>query len=83
MNVKTRLLRSLAKNNKFSVAQARILFRARNIPARIHELREDGWPIGSDVVYRKDGTPRMVYSLRSLADAPAWQKYTVKNLLAA
>ena len=83
MNVKTRLLRSLAKNNRFSAAQARVLFKADNIYARIHELRQDGWPIGSDVVNRKDGTPRMVYSLRPMDNAPMWQKEHLQSLLAA
>lgn len=66
MNVKQRMLRFLCKNsgrNTFSAAQARNMWRFENVHARIHELRNDGWPIHTTIKKRADGSPVAVYKL--------------------
>lgn len=66
MNVKQRLLSFLSKTegrNTFSVGQARAMFGITNVAARIHELRQDGHPIYTNVRHRGDGTPVAIYRL--------------------
>ena len=47
----------------FSVAQARRRFGVKNISARIAELRQEGWPIYTNIKSRGDGTKVAVYRL--------------------
>lgn len=66
MSVKDNLVRFLSKNtgrNTFSVAQARSMFNIQNVAARIHELRNDGFPIYTNVRLRADGTPVAIYRM--------------------
>lgn len=68
MSVKEKLLAYLSKpwyagRNTFSVAQARAMFHVQNVTARIHELREDGYPIYTNVRTRGDGSKVFVYRL--------------------
>lgn len=66
MNVKERFIRFLTKTegrNTFSVGQARSMFGIYNVAARIHELRQDGYPIYTNVRYRADGTPVAIYRM--------------------
>lgn len=60
MSVKQKLLTFLTKTegrNTFSVAQARAMFGIQNVSARILELRNEGFPIYTNVRERSDGTP--------------------------
>lgn len=63
MTVRTRMLNSLRNGNTFSVAQARSRFGAHNIAARIHELRNEGHVIYSNVKTRADGRRVTEYRL--------------------
>lgn len=66
MNVKQRLLTFLTKTegrNTFSVGQARAMFGIENVSARVHELRNEGYPIYTNVRQRADGTPVCVYRI--------------------
>lgn len=66
MSVKEKLLAFLQKDggrNTFSVAQARAMFKIENVSARIHELRNDGYSIYTNVRHRSDGSPVAVYRL--------------------
>ena len=68
MSVKDRILAYLSKPwwagwNTLSVAQARARFGIENVAARIHELREDGYPIYTNMRRRSDGSKVAVYRL--------------------
>ncbi|HMH11441.1 MAG TPA: helix-turn-helix domain-containing protein [Candidatus Nitrosopolaris rasttigaisensis] len=66
MSAKQKLLTFLSKaegRNTFSVAQARSMFGIENVSARIYELRNEGFPIYTNVRHRADGTPVCVYQL--------------------
>lgn len=66
MSVKQKLLTFLTKTegrNTFSVAQARAMFGIQNVSARILELRNEGFPIYTNVRERSDGTPVCVYRM--------------------
>lgn len=66
MSVKEKLLSFLMKTegrNTFSVGQARAMFNIENVSARVHELRNDGYPIYTNVRQRADGTPVCIYQL--------------------
>lgn len=66
MNVKEKMLRFLTKDegrNTFSVRQAQHMWNITNVGARIHELRQDGYPIYTNVRFRADGTAVAVYRL--------------------
>lgn len=65
---KQRLLSFLTKKdgyNTFSVAQARARFGIKNVAARIHELRQEGYSIYTNMKVRGDGTKVAVYRLGS------------------
>ncbi len=65
-SAKQKMLNFLTKDegrNTFSTAQARNYFGIENVAARIHELRQDGYPIYTNVRTRSDGTPVCVYRL--------------------
>lgn len=53
----------LGWGNTFSVAQARAWYGIQNVSARIHELREEGWPIYTNVRTRGDGSKVFVYRM--------------------
>lgn len=57
---KQRLLAYLENNEKLTVRQARARFRIANVSARIHELREDGYDIYTNVKVQSNG--KRVYS---------------------
>lgn len=64
VSAKERMLEVLTGNgayNTFSVAQGRRRFGVTNIAARIHELRQDGHPIYTNVRSREDGSKVKVY----------------------
>lgn len=66
MSVKQKLLTFLTKTegrNTFSVPQARAMFGVTNVAARIYELRNEGYPIYTNVRERADGTPVCVYRM--------------------
>jgi hypothetical protein len=66
MSVKQKLLTFLSKTegrNTFSVPQARAMFGIENVSGRIHELRNEGYPIYTNVRQRSDGTPVCVYQM--------------------
>lgn len=65
-SAKQRLLNFLSKDegyNTFSVAQAQSRFGIKNVAARISELREDGYPIYTNMRTRADGSKVAVYRL--------------------
>ena len=61
MSVKNRLYSLLKTGQTISVAQARNRFRAKNISARVNDLRNDGVPV--QTIRTKTG--RMVYALKA------------------
>lgn len=64
--VKDRMLAFLQKTegyNTFSVAQARRRFGVENVSARISELRQEGYPIYTNIVRTKDGEKVAMYRL--------------------
>lgn len=63
MSVKNSLLATLVAGVEFSVAQAKVWFGVSNVTARIHELREDGYSIYTNVRRTHDGGTRFVYRL--------------------
>jgi hypothetical protein len=66
MSVKEKILAYLSKPfgwNTLSVAQAQARFGIVNVAARIHELREDGFPIYTNRRTRGDGSAVAVYRL--------------------
>ena len=66
MNIKQKMLKFLTKTegrNTFSTGQAKHMWGITNVGARISELRQDGYPIYTNVRYRADGTPVAIYRL--------------------
>ena len=66
VSAKDRLLTFLSKKtgyNTFSVAQARARFGIQNVAARIAELRQEGYPIYTNMKSRADGSKVAVYRL--------------------
>lgn len=66
MNVKQKMIDYLSKTsgrNTFSIRQAQLMWRISNVSARIHELRQDGYPIYTNVRKRADGSAVFVYRL--------------------
>lgn len=66
ISAKTRMLQVLKSNNdynSFSVAQGRNRFGVKNVAARIHELRNEGHSIYTNVKRRGDGSKVGVYRL--------------------
>jgi hypothetical protein len=66
MNSKQKILNFLTKTDGFntlSVAQARARFNIHNVAARVHELREDGYPIYTNTRTRGDGSKVAVYRI--------------------
>jgi hypothetical protein len=63
MSVKDSLLATLMAGVEFSVAQAQSWFNITNVTARIHELRNDGYSIYTNVRRTHDGGTRFVYRL--------------------
>jgi len=65
MSAKDRMLSWLSKKygqNTFTTEQARTRFHIWNVSARVYELREEGWPIETDVKVR-NGRKVFVYSM--------------------
>jgi hypothetical protein len=62
LNARTRLLSYLQSGNTLTVAQARSRFRISHPRARIHELRQDGHNIVTEMREGRDGVERAVYS---------------------
>lgn len=58
----TKILRFLERGRKLTVSEARNLFGARKLSARICELRNDGYPIAT-VTKTVQGTPVTAYQL--------------------
>ena len=66
LTAKQRLLNFLTKKdgyNTLSVAQARARFGITNVAARIHELRQEGYSIYTNMKVRGDGSKVAVYRL--------------------
>lgn len=67
MSARDKILAYLSKPsymwNSLSVAQARARFGIYNVAARIHELREMGYPIYTNVRSRQDGSKVLVYRM--------------------
>jgi len=66
LSAKQRMLRTLAKTtgyNTFSVAQGRSRFGVKNVSARIAELRQEGYPIYTNIRTRGDGSKVSIYRL--------------------
>ena len=68
LTAKQKLLNFLSKTDGFntlSVAQARARFGIQNVTARIHELRNEGYPIYTNTRSRGDGSKVAVYRIGS------------------
>jgi hypothetical protein len=66
MNVKERLVKFFSKTegiNTLTTAQAKSWFGIENVSARISELRQEGYPIYTNVRTREDGTKKYVYRM--------------------
>lgn len=66
LSAKTRMLNTLMQKdgyNTFSVRQAQNRFGITNVPARISELRQEGYPIYTNQKVRGDGSKVNVYRL--------------------
>jgi hypothetical protein len=68
MSVKAKLLAYLSKKsgwNTLSVAQAVARFRTipQTVYVKIHDLREEGYPIYTNLRHRSDGSKVMVYRM--------------------
>lgn len=66
VSAKERMLKVLKSNtayNTFSVAQGRNRFGVKNVSQRIHELRQDGHSIYTNIRHRGDGSKVSVYRL--------------------
>jgi len=66
LTAKQKLLNFLSKTDGFntlSVAQARARFGIQNVTARIHELRNEGYPIYTNTRSRGDGSKVAVYRI--------------------
>lgn len=66
LSAKEKILNYLTKDsdyNTLSVAQARARFGIKNVAARVHELRKDGYPIYSNVRARGDGSKVNIYRI--------------------
>lgn len=66
LSVKERIVKFLTKSegtNTFTTAQARSWFGVENVAARIAELRQEGYPIYTNVRVREDGTKKYIYRL--------------------
>jgi hypothetical protein len=66
ISAKQRMLETLTKTtgyNTFSTAQARSRFGIKNVAARIAELRQEGYPIYTNVRNRGNGTKVSIYRL--------------------
>lgn len=65
-NAKQKMLNYLMKTegyNTFSVAQGQRLFGIKNVSARVHDLREEGYAVYTNERTRKDGTKVSIYRL--------------------
>jgi len=65
-SAKDRMINTLKQTkgyNTFSVAQARVRFGVKNVAARIHELRKEGYAIYTNTRTRGDGTKVSIYRL--------------------
>jgi len=66
LSAKQKMLTALAKSdgfNTFTVASARHRFGIKNVAARIHELREEGYPIYTNRKTLSDGRKISFYRL--------------------
>jgi hypothetical protein len=66
LSAKQKMLKTLAKTdgfNTFTVASARNRFGVKNVTARIHELREEGYPIYTNRKTLADGRRISFYRL--------------------
>jgi len=63
VSAKDRMLKALKKGGTFTVKQARSRFGVQNVSQRIQELREEGWPIYTNVKSRIDGTKFNFYRM--------------------
>ena len=63
VSAKDRMLNSLKNGGTFTVNQARSRFGVQNVSQRIQELREEGWPIFTNVKSRLDGTKFNFYQM--------------------
>ena len=77
-NARSRMMNYLLTGYDITVSQARSRFGIENVAARIHELREEGWPIYTNVkkingrqtfVYRLGRFPRKATTARSRRQA--------------
>ena len=64
-NAKTRILGYFQRgtDRTMTVAQARSMFKIKNVTARISELRADGYDIRTTMAEDRTGRERAVYSL--------------------
>jgi hypothetical protein len=68
LSAKQKMLNTLSRNegfNTFTVASARNRFGVTNVSARIHELREEGYPIYTNRKTLADGRKISFYRLGS------------------
>jgi hypothetical protein len=65
ISAKDRMLTALKSGNTFTVNQARRRFGVKNVSQRIQELREEGWPIYTNVKSRFDGSRYNSYRMGS------------------
>ena len=65
ISAKDRMLTALKGGTSFTVNQARRRFGVKNVSQRIQELREEGWPIYTNVKSRFDGSRYNSYRMGS------------------
>jgi hypothetical protein len=65
ISAKDRMLTALKNGSTFTVNQARLRFGVKNVSQRIQELREEGWPIYTNVKSRFDGSRYNSYRMGS------------------
>lgn len=63
VSAKDRMFKALKNGETFSVDEARVRFNVQNVSQRIHELREEGWPIYTNVRSRSDGSKYNLYRM--------------------
>ncbi len=63
ISAKDRMLKALKNGGTFTVNQARRRFGVINVSQRIQELREEGWPIYTNVKSRFDGSRYNLYRM--------------------
>lgn len=63
MNTKMKILRYMNKYGAITPKEAYIHCGTMRLSARIYELRDDGYDISTQMIYRKDGTRYAQYRL--------------------